>query len=131
MSANFKTFGLPKTGLSQKSHSSIIPRPEVILLSIISFSAKVLLFVIFLSIFSLFFEFSPMLCIWMMFSFSGSTLLMSNTGTTLLIKPPLTSLSNLVFTVGVVIPVSLDICLNHFLPSPNRDFKITTSFSSN
>jgi hypothetical protein len=41
----------------------------------------------------------------------------SNTGRTPLIKPILTSLSNLALTVGVVIPVSLDICLNDFLPS--------------
>jgi molybdopterin-guanine dinucleotide biosynthesis protein len=46
-----------------------------------------------------------------------STLLKSKTGRTPLIKPILTSLSNLALTVGVVIPVSLDICLKDFLPS--------------
>lgn len=40
----------------------------------------------------------------------------SYTGRTPLIKPILTSLSNLALTVGVVIPVSIDICLNDFLP---------------
>ena len=47
-----------------------------------------------------------------------------------LIKPMLTSLSNLALTVGVVTPVSLDICLNDFLPSFKRDFIIAMSLLS-
>src|SRR5688500_11980559 len=51
-----------------------------------------------------------------------STLFKSKTGRTPLIKPTLTNLSNLALTVGVVIPVSLDICLKDFLPSFKSDF---------
>ena|SRR5215208_2351037 len=47
-----------------------------------------------------------------------------------LIKPMLTSLSNLALTVGVVIPVSLDICLNDFIPSFKNDFIIAMSLLS-
>jgi hypothetical protein len=42
----------------------------------------------------------------------------------------LTSLSNLALTVGVVIPVSLDICLKDFLPSFESDFIIAMSLLS-
>ena len=58
------------------------------------------------------------------------TLLKSKTGRTPLIKPILTSLSNLALTVGVVIPVSLDICRKDFLPSFKSDFIIAMSLLS-
>jgi len=47
-----------------------------------------------------------------------------------LIKPMLTSLSYFALTIGVVIPVSLDICLNDFLPSFKSDFIIAMSVAS-
>jgi hypothetical protein len=52
-----------------------------------------------------------------MISFVLFTLPKSKIGRTPIIKPTFTNLSNLALTVGVVIPVSLDICLNDFLPS--------------
>jgi hypothetical protein len=52
------------------------------------------------------------------------------TGKTPLINPTFTSLSYLDFTVGVVIPVSLEICLKDFLPSSEIELRIDTSVSS-
>lgn len=65
-----------------------------------------------------------------MISFVLFTLPKSKTGRTPLLKPILTSLSNLALTVGVVIPVSLDICRNDFLPSYKSDFIIAMSLLS-
>ena len=64
-----------------------------------------------------------MSCVW-------STLLKSKIGRTPLIKPILTSLSNRALTVGIVIPVSLDICLKDFLPSFKSDFIMAMSVAS-
>src|SRR5687768_9677691 len=61
---------------------------------------------------------------------ADSTFSKSKTGKTPLINPTFTSLSYLAFTVGVVIPVSLDICLKDFLPSSDIDLRIDTSILS-
>ncbi|MDF0681280.1 MAG: hypothetical protein P0116_09975 [Candidatus Nitrosocosmicus sp.] len=54
----------------------------------------------------------------------------SKTGNTPLINPIFTIFHIWLFTVGGIIPVSLDICLKDFLPFSIIDFKIDTSISS-
>src|SRR2546423_10277834 len=70
--------------------------------------------------------------IWSSFSLALFSIMpRSMTGITALINPMLTSFSYRCLTVGVLTPISLEICLKDFLPSLRRDSSTAISVSSN
>ena len=108
--ANLNTCVLPEIGPLQKSHFSWIPIPFLIL-----FSNSSLLFLV---------ACNNLLSIAR--SSLYSTFLKSRIGETDFINPIFTSLSNLALTVGVLIPVSREICRKDLRPSFSNPFRMAT-----